>query len=442
MLTRLQPTNDFSPAQVNITQAPFPTPFAGGLEFGCAARGTWNIVHTGFLIPEAHEIFVCAGSCLRGVVLTAAEMGASERFSTIEIRENDVYTGDMEELIIDGVTDILHGLPYQPRAVLLYTSCIHHFIGADLPLCYDRLRERFPEIDFVDCYMNPIMRKSGLTPEQLMRRQLYAPLKQCAKQPHQINIIGNNIPASRDCELYTMAEAAGYTVREIHAYTTYSDYLGMAAAMANICYQPVARAAGADLQRRLDQTLLWMPTSFCFEEIVQTLTQYAHFLGVPASDFTEEIAQCEQALEQCKLFLQDSAITIDYTAVLRPLSLARLLISHGFHVTKIYADSFSDEEASDFAWLQAHAPALQICATIHPMMRVIPRNAPTERILAIGQKAAYFENTPYFVNIVENGGCYGFTGILQLLQWMRDAAAAPKDTRNIIQIKGWGCGKQ
>ncbi len=33
-------------------------PFDTGLEYGCPARGTWNIVHTGFLVPECHEVFV------------------------------------------------------------------------------------------------------------------------------------------------------------------------------------------------------------------------------------------------------------------------------------------------------------------------------------------------------------------------------------------------
>ena len=59
-------------AGIPIGKAAYPNPFASGLEYAAPARGTWNIVHTGMLIPEAHEIFVCAASCLRGVVLTAA----------------------------------------------------------------------------------------------------------------------------------------------------------------------------------------------------------------------------------------------------------------------------------------------------------------------------------------------------------------------------------
>ena len=159
---------------VRMADARYPAPFASGLEYAAPARGTWNIVHVGMLIPEAHQIFVCAQGCLRGVVLTAAEMGESERFSTIAVRENNLLNGDMEWLIIDGVTDILEKLEKLPPAVLVYTSCVHHFMACDLDMVYRSLRERFPTVRFTDCYMNPIMRKSGLTPDQLMRSRLYS----------------------------------------------------------------------------------------------------------------------------------------------------------------------------------------------------------------------------------------------------------------------------
>ena len=149
-------------------------PFVSGLEYGCPARGTWNIVHTGFLIPESHQVFVCASNCLRGVVLTAAEMGEMGRFSTVTIKENNVLDGDMEELLIDGVSHVIDNLKKKPRAILVYTSCIHHFMALDMNLCYKTLRKKYPKIKFTDCYMNPIMRKSGMTPDELMRRQLYS----------------------------------------------------------------------------------------------------------------------------------------------------------------------------------------------------------------------------------------------------------------------------
>ena len=167
MLKRVTP-DDTSGAMVRLGDVKTAAPFVSGLEYGAPARGVWNIVHIGMLLPGAHQIYVCAGNCLRGVVLTAAEMHAQSRFSTITIKENNVLDGDMETLLIEGVTDILHRLPSLPPAVLVFTSCIHHFLGCDLALCYRELRKRFPGVDFTDCYMNPIMRKSGLTPDQLM----------------------------------------------------------------------------------------------------------------------------------------------------------------------------------------------------------------------------------------------------------------------------------
>ena len=172
MLKRVTP-DDTSGAMVRLGDVKTAAPFVSGLEYGAPARGVWNIVHIGMLLPGAHQIYVCAGNCLRGVVLTAAEMHAQSRFSTITIKENNVLDGDMETLLIEGVTDIFHRLPSLPPAVLVFTSCIHHFMGCDLALCYRELRKRFPDVDFTDCYRNPIMRKSGLTPDQLMRRQLY-----------------------------------------------------------------------------------------------------------------------------------------------------------------------------------------------------------------------------------------------------------------------------
>ena len=69
--------------EVFIKEASFPVPFQPGLEFNSPAHGNWNIVHTGMLVPEAHQIYVCADNCMRGVVLTAAEMNAADRFSFV-----------------------------------------------------------------------------------------------------------------------------------------------------------------------------------------------------------------------------------------------------------------------------------------------------------------------------------------------------------------------
>ena len=83
MLKRLGGTVDPKGAATAIKDAEFPVPFASELEFNSPVHGTWNIVHTGMQVPDAHQIYVCADNCMRGVVLTAAEMNEAERFSLV-----------------------------------------------------------------------------------------------------------------------------------------------------------------------------------------------------------------------------------------------------------------------------------------------------------------------------------------------------------------------
>ena len=108
MLKKINGVQDTSDTMVLLKDATFNTPFASRLEYNPPAKGVWNIVHTGMLIPNSHQIFVCARACLRGVVLTAGEMNAMDRMSSILIDENTLINGGMEKLIIDGTIDIMN----------------------------------------------------------------------------------------------------------------------------------------------------------------------------------------------------------------------------------------------------------------------------------------------------------------------------------------------
>ncbi|MEG1426801.1 MAG: nitrogenase component 1 [Oscillospiraceae bacterium] len=438
MLTPVMKRTDIKMG-VPIASARFPSPFTSGLEYAAPARGTWNIVHIGMLIPHAHEIFVCAAGCLRGVVLTAAEMGATDRFSTVSVRENNVLDGDMERLIIDGVSDILRKLPTLPPAVLVYTSCIHQFMGCDLQLVYRELRQLFPNVAFTDCYMTPTMRKSGLTPDQTMRKQLYSLLERQPLRRECINIIGNNAPTDESSELVELIRKSGHQLRDITLCKTYDEYLKLGESGTNISYLPAACAGGEALARRLGQKHLYLPLCYGYEEIANNLSALSAYLGIDDIDVAQGQASADAALASAQKIIGDTPIAIDYTAVPRPLGLARLLLAHGFHVTRVYADSFISEEQTDFVWLQKNWPRLELLPTLQVQMRVLPRTG-EEKLLAIGQKAAYFCGTGYFVNIVEGGGMYGFDGICKLAEMMIDGFLQKKDTKSLIQIKGLGCG--
>ncbi|MCD8018812.1 MAG: nitrogenase component 1 [Clostridiales bacterium] len=463
---------------IHMKDAAWPVPFRPGLEYNSPAHGTWNIVHTGMLIPGSHQIYVCADNCNRGVVLTAAEMNAVDRFSTIALCEEDVTNGGMEELVIDGVADILHKLKRKPTVVLLFTVCLHHFMGCDLDFIYRSLRERFPGQRFVDCYMDPIMQKDGWTPDQKLRKGMYDCLEKRDKNRKQINIIGNDLELQPDCEMLLMVKAAGYRVKDITTCKDFEEYLSMAESFLNISTYPPAKMGAEHLSRRLEMDHLYLPQTFHYEEIDAQMERLAEYLKIPM-EWEEELwnrektrqvskeqtgqeqtiweqtgqelqsgnrwiyrnmtahKKCEEALEETKKRLGDTPIVLDASAVPRYLGLARFLLEHGFSVIRIYGDSFSPEEEKDYQWLKTHAPELEICATIHANMRVFPR---TQRdVLAIGQKAAYFHQTSHFVNMVEGGGLYGYAGICRLAEMMREAFCETKDTKDLIMRKGLGC---
>ena len=439
MLKRVTAPREVPSVGIPIADASFPAPFHSGLEYASPARGTWNIVHTGMLIPEAHEIFVCAASCLRGVVLTAAEMDAAHRFSTVEIKESNLLDGDMEYHVIDGVSDILERLPKKPPVVLVYTSCVHHFAGCDLGMIYDTLRDRFPDIDFVDCYMNPIMRKSGLTPDQLMRSRLYFPLKPRPIRKGTVSIIGNDLPSNEDNDLVVLLKENGFHIHEITSCKTYEEYQQMAESEYNICYYPAAAAGCQMLSQRLGTTDIYVPFSFDFEEIDAGFSALAEKLGISLQDPTAKRQACIGALKETLDLIGSTPIAIDYSYCPRPLGLAKLLLDHGFNVQRVYLDAVTGEEKKVFEDLKAQYPTLELFPTVHASMRFLARKEPSD-YLAIGQKAAHFLNTRHFVNVVEGGGMLGYQAVLKTLALMREAFLEEKDTRNLIQIKGMGCG--
>ena len=437
---------------IRIGDAEFPQPIKTGLEYASPARGTWNIVHTGMLIPEAHEIFVCASCCLRGVVLTAAEMNAMDRFSTVEIREHNLLDGDMEELVIEGVSDIINKLPKRPPAVLVYTSCVHHFTGVDLDMIYETLRERFPDIDFTDCYMNPIMRKSGMTPDQLMRSRLYMLLHEKEElNPKAVAIIGNDLPTDEDSDLVHMLERAEVKVHEITSCRTYEEYQEMAESSVYVSYYPDAAPGGDMLAERLGGSHFALKYTYDYNEIDETFAELAKEIGIPARK-QEEISElrefCENELAATMELIGDTPIAIDYTYSPRPLGLAVLLLRRGFNVKKVYLDAVSAGDKAAFEYLQRKFPDLELSPTVHAGMRFANRaNAASPddaksgkaKVLAIGQKAAYFENTNYFVNVVEGGGMVGYEAVYKTARLMREAFEEEKDMESLVGVKGLGC---
>ena len=253
--------------EVFIKEASFPVPFQPGLEFNSPAHGNWNIVHTGMLVPEAQQIYVCADNCMRGVVLTAAEMNAADRFSFVIVEEKDLLSGNLEDVTIEGVTDVLKRLDKKPKAVLLFTVCLHHFLGSDLDRIYGELEKRFPEIFFMRCFMDPIMQKTGPTPDQKLRLAMYDAVQERKADPKCVTVLGSDFALDEGSDICRILKKNEILLREIPTCETWEDYqnLGEGSLILN-CY-PAGKFGAEKQAERLGRPFLYLPGSFDYGEI-------------------------------------------------------------------------------------------------------------------------------------------------------------------------------
>lgn len=159
------------------------------------------------------------------------------------------------------------------------------------------------------------------------------------KQKH-INLIANNIQTDKECELYDLAQNGGFLLREIHDCQSYDEYQEMAAASLNIVFRRAALPGAEYLKQTYGQKYLYLPTSYNYTEMLDTLHVFADYLGVELPDYSHYQALISEKLGELKTIIADTPIMVDYTFSAQYLSLARLLLENGFNVVRVYTDSF------------------------------------------------------------------------------------------------------
>ncbi|MDO4614501.1 MAG: nitrogenase component 1 [Lachnospiraceae bacterium] len=447
MLRRLKSEEiDFSKAVIPIGEAAYPAPFRNALEYNCPVHEHWNIVHTGMLVPETHQIYVGSRNCLRGVIMTADEAERANRISCVQIEERDVYQGKLERLTIEGVKDVIEHLPYRPRAIELFLVCMHHMLGSDERYIFAELEKMFPDIDFMRCWMDPAMQKIATTPEERQRRSMMTVLPPLERNPNLAALLGENIRMPDDSDQVRFLEKIGCRLVQVQDCDTYDDYLQFGKASVFLTRSAFSVKGIRAVSEKLGRKCLYLPPAFSGSEMREQLLQLCEALGFcgdaeeTVSSFLEEgQAEAEREAEQTLSLIGQTEVSLDAVALTRPLSAARWLLTHGFAVKRVYLDGVSKEEEADFYFLQKAYPELLLCATIRPELRRWQRNDSDGKVLAIGPKAAFFNDTPWFVNTIENGGNWGYSGISQLMREMRTAFSEKKDTEAIVPQKGLGC---
>ena len=353
--------------------------------------------------------------------------------------EEHLRDGQLEDTIIEGVTHILERLPKLPPAVLVYSSCLHHFSGADLGWAYRKLSEAFPDVVFTDCYMTPTLRKSEMPPDNKMRRQLYHGLRPADLPKGGLLVAGSLEACGPESDFARAAHAAGVPFFELPGMTTYEEYRRMAHARWVVTVNPAALQAGRFLAERHGMRHLQLLLDYNEQRIDDSLGTLAELTGIPLWDTTAEKSAARTALAQAADALAGRPVAICQTATTRPVALARRLVESGIRVTDLYCDSFLPADKTDFEILRKKAPGILVHPTTVPEMRFATPAEKRDDIVAIGQKAAFFTGATHMLNMIEGGPWWGHGGVRSLALALAAAAREPVDVDRIISVKGYGC---
>ena len=295
--------------------------------------------------------------------------------------------------------------------------------------------------------MDPIMQKTGPTPDQKLRLAMYDAVPEREADPRCVTVLGSDFALDEGADICRLLKKNGIRLRETPACETWEDYqkLGEGSLILN-CY-PAGKFGTEKQARRLGRPFLYLPGSFDYEEIQEQEEKLLGMLEqqnnrktgkIKGLDIEKEIRECEEALSHAHQIIGDTPIAVDYLFHPRALGLTKLLLTHKFQVQSVFLDSISPEEKEVFFWLKENYPELKLISTIRPEMRVRTRKQ-SGKILAIGQKAAWFTGSRNFVNMVQGGGLWGFDGIRHTAQLMVEAFHEEKDPEDLIVRKGWGC---
>lgn len=310
------------------------------LRFFSPAQSSWNLAHILRLLPESHALFVSPEGCSRIIMLSAVAAGMQGRFSTLNVTEENVIAGGMEETIIQAAGRALER--FRPRALFIVTSCIADFVGLDRNVFFERLRALYPEVAFLDARMDPINRKSGMPPIVRMHT-LLASLFRKESDARAVNVLGSFTPPEEGQELFEYLKSHGFEIRHAYRCQSFDEFCAMGNSRLNLVMHPSAVPAARALQERL--AMPWVDLCSVRDEgtLGDAYREICAALGVPNLNLIDEKKRCADALIQLREALQERPLRLDDGYVRSSALLVEALVENGIPVEHLFASGLSEE---------------------------------------------------------------------------------------------------
>ena len=409
--------------------------FEKSLYYSSPAHGGWGVLKMGQLVPESYQLFVSPAACGRHGALAARMEDRKSRVSYLFLKEEEIVSGGYEDSIINASEKILLHLKRKgrmPKVLMIFVSCIDDLLGTDHDALIMQLSEKFPEVRFTFAHMNPTSTDTGVPPAVNIQNKDYALLDRREDRDGGINLIGNLAPLRTNSELFKLLESMGAeVVRHISDYTTFEAYQEMAKSGLNLVTAPTGKYASVQMEKKLGIPFEMALTTFQIGSIRETYEKIAERMDAVCPDLSAYEEQCRQAMRETAEALGDMQIIIDGETITRPFDLAKALLEAGMKVKCIYEQEVLPSDKENYEWVCTNHPEIMILQPQHPKTTVSEKIG--QECLSIGFSAAYISGARYVVDIAGQHGLYGFRGVLELMEMIREAAKEEVDLKKLLE---------
>lgn len=407
--------------------------FINTLHYVSPAHGGWGVIRIAALVPESHQLFVSPFACGRHGALGGAVNGIKDKISYLYIDESDIVSGGYEQLIPEAVDELFDFLEKRPKVLLLFVSCLDDLLGTDHVQLNRILSEKYPDVRFRSCHMNPISMDTKFPPGVTLQNNIYSLLEKRDIHTDSINLIGNNSPISRDCELYEIMEKNGYAVKHITDFDKFDDYLSMGESRLNVLLSPVARYACTQMEKNLGIGYIDAFNSYDMDEIKDFYGRLENTLGIKA-DISKYETSARAKIKDALDIIGSYPVVVDYQAVKKPFTLAKALLEYGFNVRLIMSDNLGAIEKWAYEYISQRHPEIKIINAVHPDLVKFENRV--EKCLCIGFDCGYATGSDKVVDLMDDEFIFGFYGVERLMESMVNAFEKGSDIKEMIEEAG------
>lgn len=414
--------------------------FTKTLQYTSPAHGGWGVIRIAALVPEMKMLFAAPFACGRHGALGAILNGIKDKVAYLFIDEKDIVSGSYEEKIVRAIDEYFVFLGSHPKAFFYFTSCLDDLLGTDHPAILAKLNKKYPDVMFRDCHMDPIQMDTAAPPQVSLLTNIYSLLERNESErthkKNQINFLGNNIPVSSDCEFFSLLKDYGISVRQLGLCKTFAEFQEMSESCLDVVLSPTAKTAAKNLEKNPGIASLTFYNTYDVNEISQFYKTLSNKLSEATGrtidfDIRAYREKAEAALDETAHIIKGTPVAIDFQAVRKPFTLAKVLLEHGFAVSLVAADSVAAFEQESFDWLKEHYPTLEIASPIHHDSPKFPYRNLSDS-LCIGFDCGYMTGSTKVVDIMEDEGMYGFDGVVKLMKRIQDAHRTKANVSEMI----------